>query len=104
VLFRGGHSKHGRLRRPRPPVSHLCWNWAGNFQSQYLGGLLGKRKIFTAFFQRMFSAFKKLTSKTDSPGQNGSGSPQAAGVQSMSHNLQKKFSKVRYCLLLLKVL
>ena len=45
----------------------------------------------------MFSAFKKLTSKTDLPGQNGttSASPQAAGVQSMSHNLQKKFAKVR---------
>ena len=44
----------------------------------------------------MFSAFKKLTSKTDLPGQNGttSASPQAAGVQSMSHNLQKKFAKV----------
>jgi hypothetical protein len=43
----------------------------------------------------MFSALKKLTSKTDLPGQNGTaGSPQAAGVQSMSHNLQKKFAKV----------
>jgi hypothetical protein len=50
----------------------------------------------------MFSAFKKLTSKTDLPGQNGTaGSPQAAGVQSMSHNLQKKFAKVFFFLFLL---
>jgi hypothetical protein len=49
----------------------------------------------------MFSAFKKLTSKTDLPGQNGSvGSPQAAGVQSMSHNLQKKFARVFFFLFL----
>jgi hypothetical protein len=47
----------------------------------------------------MFSAFKKLTSKTDLPGQNGTaGSPQAAGVQSMSYNLQKKFAKVFFFL------
>ena len=44
----------------------------------------------------MFSAFKKLANRSDTPGsQNGTGtSISPGGVQSMAHNLQKKFSKV----------
>ena len=42
----------------------------------------------------MFSAFKKLANRSDTPGSQNGTSISPGGVQSMAHNLQKKFSKV----------